>query len=99
MCSTVIFRPGKIFQLDFQVETRYKKRMTLDEFQEICEAHKEETMWYLFLNYGAPVDDPEYVEKYNAVRKSLEEYIAFMHAQEKLVKPDMGEDEDSELTL
>ena len=63
------------------------------QFKHICDVHSNESMWYLFLNYGCPVHDvPEYLEKFQAVSEALEKYVIFIRAQEALLYPD-GNDE------
>lgn len=71
-------------------------KLTKEQFITICDTHANESMWYLFLNYGCPVRPasaaPEYVEKYQAVSKALEEYVIFIRDQEKILYPN-GNDE------
>lgn len=62
--------------------------MNIQDLKTACEDHKEESMWYYFLNYGCPVDDEEYEAKYNAVRDALDIYCTFMNAQMEMHDPD-----------
>lgn len=63
------------------------------EFVEVCEAHQEETWWYLFLNYGAPIDNPEFVKRFEAVRNALSEYAEFMNKEQKFLEHELSSDD------
>jgi len=57
--------------------------LTVKEFETVREAHQEESWWYLFLNYGCPIDNPFYEIQYNKMRDALEAYIAYMSEQQE----------------
>lgn len=51
--------------------------LTDEEFDQVQLAHEKEAWWYLFSNYGAPISNPEYVKRFEAVEQALKEYINF----------------------
>lgn len=59
--------------------------LTKEEFEEIRDAHQNETWWYLFLNYGCPIENSEYEEKFNNVSKAVEEYTVYMSKQAEVL--------------
>lgn len=60
--------------------------LTLEEFDHIQVAHtNEQPLWYLFLNYGCPIENAEYAAKFNAVRVALENYANYLNEQQKLL--------------
>ena len=57
------------------------KNLTLKEYKRVCEVHQEESWWYLFLDFGSPIDNPDYEKKFKAIQKALEAYVAYMEEQ------------------
>lgn len=61
--------------------------LTIEQYNDICDTHQEESWWYLFLNYGDPLfgEVPEYAKLFEGLEKALTAYIEYMTTQRKLL--------------